>query len=134
MLRAALADAPWAEVSTWELDREEPSYSWMTVEHFTRTFPNRKFAWILGSDQWNAIETWARPDFLAANLTFIPFPRDGIDPVPKPGFRMKPIAASTPGSATEIRHRVRERESIYGLVSPAVKDYIAAHRLYLDAP
>ena len=38
----ALADAPWAEVSTWELDREEPSYSWMTVEHFTRSQPDRQ--------------------------------------------------------------------------------------------
>jgi nicotinate-nucleotide adenylyltransferase len=134
MLRAALADAPWAEISTWELDREEPSYSWMTVEHFTRSQPDRKFAWILGSDQWNAIETWARPDFLAKNLTFIPFPRDGIAPVPKAGFRMAPIQAATPGSATEIRRRVREGQSIDGLVAPTVKDYIAEHRLYLDAP
>ena len=132
MLRAALADAPWAEVSTWELDRAEPSYSWMTVEHFTRSQPKTRFAWILGVDQWNKIETWARPDFLAANLTFIPFPRDGLAPAPKPGFRMIPVTAATPGSSTEVRQRVRDGRPIDTLVAPAVKDYIELHRLYRD--
>jgi len=130
MLHAALADAPWAEVSTWELDQEAPSFSWKAVEYFARG--GGDLAWILGSDQWNAIETWARPDYLARNLTFIAFPREGIDPVPKPGFRMRPIKAVTPGSATEIRRRVRSGDPIDGLVAPAVKDYILAHRLYRD--
>lgn len=134
MLRLAVADAPWAEISGWEIERAAPSYSWQTAEHFAALAGHgTDLCWLLGADQWAALHTWARPDILAARLTFLVFPR-GLEPVvPRPGFRHETIDLRHPASSTAVRAAVRAGQSLDGLVAPAVAAYIDRHRLYRQA-
>ena len=52
MIELAIADMDKVEVSRIELDRIEPSFSWLTVEEFCREEPEAQLFWILGTDQW----------------------------------------------------------------------------------
>ncbi len=130
MLELALADKEWASLSTWEIERDEPSYSWMTAQHFANEHDDCELYWLLGADQWNVIGTWARPDLLAKLLTFIVFPRDGVEPVDQPAFEWQTIDVETPGSGTEIRAAVATGRPINDLVPKTVAEYISKQHLY----
>ncbi len=131
MLELATRDLPWAEVSKWELERDRPSYSWMTAEHFAQAHPRAELFWILGTDQWRTLERWAEPEKLAELLTFVVFPR-GEDPVANEFFRHFPIDVRHPASSTEIRHRLATGLDVSAMLAPEVADYIAAEKLYQE--
>jgi nicotinic acid mononucleotide adenylyltransferase len=84
----------------------------------------------MGVDQWLALERWNQPDRLAKLLTFIVFPRDNISPAPNVKFRSVFLTRAIKVSATGIRGKVRNDESISELVQPAVDHYIQLHALY----
>ncbi|MEM9478122.1 MAG: nicotinate (nicotinamide) nucleotide adenylyltransferase [Verrucomicrobiota bacterium] len=133
MLRLATAGFAWAEISTWELDRaaetETPAYSWITASHFAESFPGAKLHWILGSDQWNIIDTWSRPEVLAKLLTFIVFPR-GDEPRKMAGFSHETIDFSIDGSSTEARRLLANGRSPDDLLPEIVGEFIEKQRLY----
>lgn len=126
MIELAIAKLPWARLSRIELDRpgHQPGYSWQTVAAFRNARPGDRLFWILGEDQWNVIDTWARPDYLARAVTFVVFPRQGR-PLPRPGFRLIPLEVRHPASATAVRDQGRVE-----FLDPKVKAYAERHRLY----
>jgi len=130
MVRLATAGLEWAEVSDWELRRPRVSYSWETVEHFAVQQPLASLHWLMGADQWETLERWARPEFLRVHLTFIVFPRDGISPRPRPGWRAHFLQGEWPGSSTEARALLAAGESAAALLPPAVEEYAVRERLY----
>jgi nicotinate-nucleotide adenylyltransferase len=102
MLRLATAGLPWAVVDDFETRRGEPSYSYQTAEAMARKYPDARLFWIMGGDQWAAIDQWAEPARLAACVEFIVFTRGG--PLAQhTGFHVHPLVAEHPASATEIR-------------------------------
>jgi nicotinate-nucleotide adenylyltransferase len=129
MLELATEGLPWAEVSTWEIEREQTSYSWQSAEHFADTSPNAELFWILGTDQWQALPTWSEPAKLAKLLQFIVFPR-GDEAEPISDFRHTELDVRHPASSTEIRRRVSKDEPTENLLAPQVAAYIRSHRLY----
>jgi nicotinate-nucleotide adenylyltransferase len=131
MLELAVASRPWAEISTFELDRPPPSWSWQTAEHFAHTTPaGTRLFWLLGADQWAALDSWARPARLAELVHFIVFPRGNIKVNRRPGFSHTLINVRHPASATTIRSAIANGRPIDGLVPAPVRDYIVKHRLY----
>lgn len=134
MLRLATADLPWTEVSTWELERSEdsPAYSWITASHFAEALPEARLFWIAGSDQWNKIDKWSRPEVLARLLTFIVFPR-GAPPEPQEGFHYKSIDYSIEGSSTAARGLLARGENAVDLIPESVHEYILERNLYRPA-
>jgi nicotinate-nucleotide adenylyltransferase len=133
MLHLAVDPLGWAAISGWDLDRPGPNYSWQAVDHFSELWDHpARIGWILGADQWQAIESWARPDRLAQRLTFLVFPRDGIPIQARPGFSHTVIQVSHPASSTAVRDAVRNGGSLERLVPRSVAEYIAEHRLYRE--
>jgi nicotinate-nucleotide adenylyltransferase len=133
MLRLAVAGLPWAEVSDWELARPGPSYSWQTAEHFAALYPQAALHWLMGADQWESLERWARPDFLREHLTFIVFAREGIAPQPRPGWRAHFLEGAWPGSSTEARALLAAGQSAAALLPATVEEYAVRERLYRKA-
>lgn len=133
MLRLATAGLPWAAVSDWELTRPGPSYSWQTTEHFAAMFPDAILHWLMGADQWAALDRWARPDILRERLISIVFARDGVQPVPREGWRVIFLPGEFSGSSTEARRRLTAGESTAGLVPARVAAYAVSARLWLPA-
>tara|TARA_R110002096_G_scaffold100173_4_gene221962 strand:+ start:8339 stop:8920 length:582 start_codon:yes stop_codon:yes gene_type:complete len=128
MIRLAIADFPWAEVSTVELEREDPSYSWQTAQYFAGRDPDAELFWILGSDQWDVIEKWANPAVLAELLTFLVFPR-GSEVNAKPGFRHHFVQHAHPASATKVRNA---RSDAKQFLAPKVFDFVEKEGLYWE--
>lgn len=118
---------PWAEVSEFELNRPAPSYSWEAALHFTATAPEVEWYWIVGTDQWQVIDRWARPEILQKLLHFIVFTRHGNEVEPRPGWKCTAVEFDHPASSSDIR-KDWERHSDW--LTDGVKAYLSRHRIY----
>ena len=92
-------------------------------------------AWtlLLGADAAAELGAWHRADELSGLARIVVFARPGA---PVPASPLIGGIVEVPAleiSATVIRRRVREGRSIRYWLPDAVAEYIARHRLYLDA-
>ena len=132
MLELSLADQPWALVSEIEMQLPPPSYSWVTAEAMSEIYPKSRLFWLMGSDQWGAIQTWTRPDHLADMVEFIVHSRKE-KPSAQPGFRVHFIQGNHPASASEIRSRAPASLPTEWL-HPEVAEFIRSHEIYGRRP
>ncbi len=128
MLHLALHDLEWTAVSEIEMLLPPPSYSWITAEAMHEVYPEARLFWLMGADQWAAIQTWTRPDYLADLVEFIVHDR-GAPPDPQPGFRVHFIHGDHPASATSIRAQAPESLPSRWL-PPKVEQFIRLRGLY----
>ncbi len=132
MLRLATVGLPWAVVDDFELRREGPSYSWQTAEAMTARFPEARLFWIMGGDQWDALDQWAEPRRLATCVEFIVFTRGG-KLKPRDGFVLHALDGGHPATATEIRETIARGEADHPWLAPAVSRWICKRRIYQPA-
>lgn len=138
MVRLAIAGRPGVRASDLEVRRGGISYTIDTVGEVRRDFPDRRFAWLIGSDQARAIRQWKEPDRLLAGVDFIVFNRPGVtvtrDELAPLGFsapRTRLVTVTTPSiAAHEIREALRSRRPVDELLPAAVRTYIEEHGLY----
>lgn len=76
MLKLSCEDLCGVEACAIELEREELSYSAVTVAALRQTYPDVHFTWVMGQDAWQGFEHWYRPLELLdqANLLVISRP------------------------------------------------------------
>ncbi len=133
LLQLALTDCPWATISTFEVDRPGPSYSWQTATHFSQARPDIEWCWLLGGDQWEALDRWSHPEILARLLHFIVLPRAGHPVAPRKGFRATFLRDfDHPASATAVREAAAKgyAETVRALTPPAVAEAILNRGYY----
>lgn len=139
LVRAAVAELPWAEVSTIEIDRAGPSYSVDTVAALTAD--GGAWWFIMGEDALNDLPQWHEPRRLIALVRLAVARRDGargplLTPALRaalPGIEARIDAVPMPPldiSGTDIRARVRDGRSTAGLLPEAVRAEIDARGLY----
>ena len=143
MAELAALDRPGWSVSSLELDRQGPSYTYDTLAELGTT--GAELFFILGADAFAEIATWSRYPAVLDLAHFVVVSRPGItlDSLrerqpsafslrPSANTRVILVEANTPDiSSTDIRKRIRAGESLSGLVPDAVADYIRTRRLYL---
>ena len=138
-----------------ELCAEGPSYTALTLERLqARGLTRSQIFFITGADAFAEIETWYRyPDVLdLAHFVVISRPNVPVGTLaarlPQLQARLRPasaqstamdepsvflVDATTPDvSSTVIRRRLRQGETITGLVPGAVETHILQHRLYVE--
>ena len=128
-LRSGLKGESWAKVSSWEVDRESPSYSVEAARHWKSLEPKGDLYWILGSDQWSTLPRWKNFDELGGLVKFLVFPRPEIAQ-PLARMKMKSIPLRLDISATDIRGRLQRGLSVRGLVLPSVEQSLRRSRVY----
>jgi nicotinate-nucleotide adenylyltransferase len=133
MLRLALGKRPDFEISDIELTREGPSYTIDTLDELRRQRPHDELFLIIGADNVCDIETWHKPARIFERATVAAANRPGYSPHGKfannvVNFKMPPADVSS----TEIRERARNEESLSGLVTPGVEQYINQKHLYIN--
>ena len=126
MIELALEHLDWAELSRAEVDRDSASFSWQTAEHFANLYPSAERYWILGTDQWSNIETWAEPDKLRDQLTFIVAMRNGDTIESRTNWNYLPLTFDHPASATSIRSRDYDP----AWLPESVAEYIKTQQIY----
>jgi len=139
MLELGLASSPSDEISTIDINRSGPSYTADMLELLSaRLHPARLF-FLMGEDSLRDLPTWHDPDRILQTAELAVAGRPGVDTdldavalaVPAVSGRVHLIPIKEVAvSSSDIRRRVRDRESIRGLVPPAIEKYIREHDLY----
>ncbi len=66
-------------LSDFDIKNEKPNYSYLTIEHFKKTYPDDEIFFIVGADSYRDFPLWKNfPDILSL-CTFIVVNRPGID-------------------------------------------------------
>lgn len=131
MLELATQNAKWAEVSDWEFHQPIPSYSWRTAEAFAERYPDAKFFWLMGQDQWSVIKSWSRADYLASLVDFIVHDRDGMSS--RSGEGVSFLGGDHPASSSAIREALARRGKLpSSWLPPGVGDYLQKEGLYRE--
>ena len=139
MVRLAVAGNPHFTVSTLEIDRQGPSFSYETVLALKQArAQSEPFFFVTGADAILGLQHWRKYEDLLVECEFIAATRPGFDlehlKTTMPSalanrVRFLPI----PGleiSSTDIRRRVNEGRSIRYLTPDAVVGYIQNKGLY----
>lgn len=144
LVRLAIADNPFFEVSNIEMQKGGISYSVETLKALqeTENEPTDYF-FIIGGDSVPELRTWRNIEELAELCTLVVVPRPGWDieriaaeklRLPewiRQGLLHNLVAAPLIGiSSSDIRDRITKGESIKYLVPRAVEEYILQHGLY----
>jgi nicotinate-nucleotide adenylyltransferase len=140
LAQAAFADLPGVEISRHELDRPGPSYTVETARWASAEFGDPVF--IVGADEFADFLGWHEPNEILERVRLAVATRSGYDrarleqvrsrlarPDRVAYFEFDPMDVAS----REIRARVANRESIEGLVPPAVAQLIDELTLYRRA-
>lgn len=143
MLEQALAPYDTLDVSRFELDSPDVSYTIHTVRHFREIYPEDEFFLIVGSETLADIPHWYESAQLCRLISMIVAPRPNC-PEPDFGIFARFVGEETLDqwrrqvlpmpqielSSTEIRARVASGKSIRFRVPARVEEYIAEQKLY----
>lgn len=137
MLELAVAPYPQLTVNTTEIDRGGATYTYDTVSQLQ---PTNHYFWILGSDQLQNFHTWHRWQDIVKHVELAVAQRPGSTLQPANCLQELLNASHktlhiidfdpSPISATLIRQRLLQHQSVAHLVPPAVARYIEQHSLY----
>lgn len=128
MLQAAIKGEPGFEVSECELLRPPPSYTIDTVEYIRRRGCDPSIYCLIGEDNVEQLPRWHRFAELEKMVRFVVLDRSGK----QPSYSYQLIRRRIDISATEIRRRVAQNESIRYLVPDSVQEIIQREKLYRE--
>jgi nicotinate-nucleotide adenylyltransferase len=128
MLQAAIKGEPEFEVDECELRRSPPSYTIDTVEEIRRRECDAVIYCLIGEDNVEQLPLWHRFVELEKMVRFVVLDRSGK----QPRHSYKVINRRIDISATEIRRRVAQSESIRYLVPESVEEIIQREKLYRE--
>ena len=128
MLKAAIKGEPEFEVDECELLRQPPSYTIDTVEKIRRRECDAAIYCLIGEDNVEQLPRWHRFADLEKTVRFVVLDRSGKQPL----HSYQLIHRRIDISATEIRRRVAQRESIRYLVPESVEEIVQREKLYWE--
>lgn len=138
---------PKFEVSTMEMDRETSSYTIFTVDELKKKYPDDDLYLVIGSDMFLIFHKWYKHKELLEKCTICVAARDNDNDVQalrsyafdKLGIYMPQLDAKNVHislldayevSSSEIRERIDQKRSLYGLVDPEIIEYMENNKLY----
>ena len=140
MLNIAISDIDYFEIDDRELLRSTKSYSYLTIEEYSREYRDDELFFIMGSDSLLNFENWVNPDIISDHCTILGAPRSGdnIEDINScinhlnykfsGKFALIDYAANDVASSS-IRDYLKANRSCENINS-SVLDYILAHDLY----
>ena len=134
----AFADVAQAAVDAREVERSGPSYTVDTLESLKAEHPQAQLYLLIGQDQARTLHQWHRPADVARLATIVVAqrphsadPDPAFDAVQAENFDLKSLhMPAMAHSASDIRQRLAQHQSIETLLAPSVARYIAHHHLY----
>ena len=112
MAQRALEGVHGIKACDYEFRLPKPSYTWNTLQHLSRDYPEHQFVLLIGGDNWAHFERWRHWKDILWHHDVIVYPRDEYQ-----GTISVPLLLV---SSTEIRQKIRAGESIKGLVPDGV--------------
>lgn len=143
-LMAAIATAsnPRFEISRYEIDRKQISYTVDTIRHYREELPEAELFFITGADAVTEILEWKDPAELLSMAVLIAatrpgYPLDKLSGTTKHFLKQNRVRImEIPAigvSSSLIRERTAKGQSIRYLVPQGVEQFIEKERLYRQA-
>ena len=141
MTALAAQDIPHFKLSTYEIDKEGTSYTYLTLSDFKEQYPDTDFYFIMGADSLDYFDAWRHPEIICQKAVILVAVRDDMDLDDiqtkiehiKTQFSAEiyPLScAKIDISSSEIRANIQNNIDICDMVPQTVADYIAEHGLY----
>ncbi|MDA3843008.1 MAG: nicotinate (nicotinamide) nucleotide adenylyltransferase [Candidatus Kapabacteria bacterium] len=138
-VRLALKNNPKLEISSYEIDKGDISYTYETILYLKNKYPDSELFFLIGGDSASHFRKWRNWEKILNEAQICIVPREDKD---FDQFKISeeltidgrsPIYIKFPLmniSSTEIRNLIKSGQAISDLVPPEVEDYIITHRLY----
>lgn len=107
------------------------SYTFDTLEFFSKKFPQHHFSWVMGSEYLPKFDAFLSMHPGLANYQIYIYPRAGH---PMTGLRENMVGLHDVGeidvSSTRVRNQVFAHQSISDLVPSVIEAYVVKHNLF----
>ena len=130
MVKLAVQDAGYFKVSDIEFHLPKPSYTCTTLKELNRQYPAHKFHVIIGGDNTAKFKEWKASNWIQENYPILIYNRTRSEPAATIQNSKSFILPLLDISATEIRQRIKNNQSIRYFIPENVEQYIAFHKLY----
>ncbi len=139
MLKLAFANEQRIVIDTYEIEKGGISYSYDTIQYLKSKHPNSEIFVLIGSDQAVSFKEWKEWDWILKNTHLCIAMREGFsEPMELKKLlrigNISPIILSSPIikiSATDVRLKLLEGQSINEYVPRKVEDYIKTNNLFV---
>ena len=138
-VRLALKNNPKFELSSYEIDKGDISYTYDTILHLKKQYPDSEIYFLIGGDSAVDFRKWRNWKKILdeAQICIVPREEKNFDQEKISEEltinRRSPIYIKFPLmniSSTEIRDLIKSGKSISNFVPPEVERYIKTHKLY----
>lgn len=134
MVKIAIHQNPKFEVTDYELKKDSISYTYQTIEHFKKHFPNSELCLLIGGDQAESFHNWKEWEYILDNVDVYVALRKGYK-IPTYEFESykRAVYMEMPFieiSASEIRDRLKNGESNIKYLNNSVEEYIKKNNIY----
>ncbi len=141
MCKLAFSSIENVEISDYEMNNEDISYTYKTIEHFLSVNPDEKICLCVGTDCLETLECWANAQFILEKCIIVAAYRErdsersfgeamerlrikyGAEIIP---LLYEPIEISS----SEIRDTLKNGEDASNFLSDNVNSYIRENKLY----
>ncbi|MFN8296061.1 MAG: nicotinate (nicotinamide) nucleotide adenylyltransferase [Chitinophagales bacterium] len=132
MVKLAVKNTDYFKVSDIEFSLEKPSYTHLTLKALSKQFPEHQFHLIIGEDNVPKLHEWKEADWILNNYKVLVYNRNTNSRIKPNDYRLLTIDLPMFDiSATEIRQRIKNQQSVQYFVPENVEQYIRFHKLYL---
>jgi nicotinate-nucleotide adenylyltransferase len=138
MTRMAAGEDNRFSVSSLEVDREGPSYTYETLEALAEERADRELVFVMGADAAVGLESWRRPERVVELAGLAVARREGVSDA-QVGAVMRSLGCEGPTmlempqfgvSSSAVRQRARNGRPLRYLVPQPVADYIEEKGIY----
>lgn len=142
MTELAIEGTPYFKLCTYEAERSEKSYTYETMEHFHKVYPEHEFYFIIGADSLLSLDSWRCPDRILQRAVILAAYRDDMDTPEEMNDQIRYLNRKyhgdirllrtpvLPVSSSDIRRRIKDGLLWSGLVPDKTEEYIRQHQIY----
>ena len=144
MVQLALEGTKNLEASSLEVDSEERSYTYRTLQKLSEVYPNDDFYFIMGADSLDYFDQWYHPEIICQLATILVVNRDEFSYEDLSG-KIGQLKCLFPAdirivscekydiSSRKLREQIKKGENVSEYIPKDVLSYIKEHQLYRGA-
>lgn len=134
MLKAAFVDIESVQILTVENELPKPSYTINTIRYLKAVYPKKEFHFCMGEDSLTGFHTWKFHEEILEEATLLVADRPEYDRTLVAEYILNKTTFVTHEplsiSSSEIKERIRNKESIETFVPEEVLKVITSEKLY----
>lgn len=119
------------DVCTFEIEKEQTSYTIDTVNYLKSIYPESEIFLLMGADSWNSFNTWKDFEKILALAKLAVVNRPGLELKTTPGIsKIDVVMDGVDISASELRKSLAQGNYAELNIPQGVLEYIEQHNLY----